>query len=325
MIKYLFLIAAMAMGSSVLFAGDKSTAQEMLAAAASQASLLQDSRRPFEMDVDFIAQFDTPRQGRLRLRWESKDRWWSKVTVGPIEQIKFQDGERTYTVRNIDFTPTQVRELMDLLHVANHYDNLVVRKDRTRTDNGVVLDCMQTERRDIRNDLRHEICVHADTREIVSDSWNWGEDRAYSKQFGDFADFAGHRYPRRLELLKNGKTMISAKVVELKETPLDPQLLVPPRDSIERRECPNIKPPSMVSEPTLALGGRTGLNGSSMVEVTILADGKVGGVHVVQSGGALMDELVVDAVGHSKYKPAMCGTEPVIAEMDVELGVRMSN
>jgi hypothetical protein len=325
MIKPIFLFAVFLMGPGVLLAADKPAAQDLLASAAHQAWLLQDAPRPFEMEVDFTAEFDTPRQGHLRLRWEAKDRWWSKLTVGPFEQTKFQDGERTYTSRNVDFTPIQVRDLMDLLHVAKSYDKLVVRKDHPRTDQSVALDCMQTERRDLKNDRRHEICVNASTHEIVSETWNFGDDKMFRKQFSNFADFAEHRYPRRLELLKNGKVIIAANVMELKETPFDPQLLVPSQGAIERRECPDIKPPSVVSQGELIFVGRSGLRGSSRVEITVLADGKLGGVYVLESGGPVIDNMVVDAIRRSIYKPAMCGTEPVVADMDIEMGIWMGN
>src|SRR5258708_40013850 len=152
MIKYILLFATVVMSPSVLLASDKSAAQDLLDAATGQASLLESSPRPFEMNVDFTAQFDTPIQGHLRLKWEAKDRWWSKVTVGPFEQVKFQDGEKTYTMRNTDFTPTPVRDLMELLHVAKNFDKLVVRKDKQYVDQGVTLDCMQTERRGTKKD-----------------------------------------------------------------------------------------------------------------------------------------------------------------------------
>ncbi|UWZ84833.1 energy transducer TonB [Occallatibacter riparius] len=323
MIRSTFLLAAIVMGPGALFAMDKTGAQDLLASAGRQARLFEDSARPFAMDVDFTAEFDMPRQGHLRLQWEAKDRWWSKLKIGPIEEIKFQDGEKSYTLSNTGFTPKQVRDLMDLLHVAKNYDKLVVKKDQEHIESGVTVKCMETERREFKSSPRHQICTDVGTRDIMSESWEWSEDRVYRKQFSDFADFAGHRYPHRLEFLKNGRTIISANVIELRQTPLDPQLLVPPQGAIERRECPNFQPPSMVSEPVLALGGRTGLNGSSEVEITVLADGKVGGLHVLQSGGPVMDDIVIDAVKHSKYKPAMCGTEPVIAEMDIELGVGM--
>ena len=322
MIKYILLFAAVFMSPSVLLAADKFAAQDLLDAAARQASLLEGSPRPFEMNVDFSAQFDTSRQGHLRLRWEAKDRWWSKVTVGPFEQVKFQDGEKTYTLRNTDFTPTQVRDLMRLLHVGKDFDKLEVRKDKQRVDQGVTLDCMQAERRDLKND-RSEICVNVNTHEIASDTRKGFEDVVNRAQFSDFADFEQHRYPRRLEWLKNGKTIITASVTGLSDAPLDPQLLVPLQGAIERRDCANIKPPSMVKQAELSFGGRSGLNGSSTVEITVLADGKVGGIHVLQSAGPVIDDLVVEAIRASKYKPALCGTEPVVAEMVIDLGVHM--
>src|SRR5258708_33864511 len=121
MIKYILLFATVVMSPSVLLASDKSALQDLLDAATGQASLLESSPRPFEMNVDFPAQFDTPIQGHLRLNWEAKTPWWSKGTVGPLEQANFKDAEKTSTMATTDFPPRKVRTWIARRHCAKDW------------------------------------------------------------------------------------------------------------------------------------------------------------------------------------------------------------
>lgn len=130
MIRRLLLFSVVAVCPAAFAAKDTSAAQALLTGATHQASLLEDSPHPFELDVDFTAVINTPMQGHLKLRWEAKDRWWSRLTVGPFEQIKSRIGEKSYTVRNADFTPRPISDLFKLLRVAGDYGQLVVKKDK---------------------------------------------------------------------------------------------------------------------------------------------------------------------------------------------------
>jgi TonB family protein len=51
------------------------------------------------------------------------------------------------------------------------------------------------------------------------------------------------------------------------------------------------------------------------LEFTVLTDGRVGAVHVIQSAGKDLDQPFIRAVKATKFKPAMCGTEPVELEI----------
>jgi len=134
MIKTILLFTVILAGLASAFGSDTPSIPNMLAVAAQQAALLRNSERPFVMDVDFTVQANPPTQGHLRLRWEAKDRWWSRVSMGKFEQIEFKKGEWTYTLRNVDFTPKQVSDLMFLLHTGEAYDPYVTREDKQRTE-----------------------------------------------------------------------------------------------------------------------------------------------------------------------------------------------
>ena len=232
MIQRILLFALLSQGQMCLFASDAPATPNLLDVASRQIALLNDSDRPFLMDVDFTVSLNSPMQGHLRLRWEAKDRWWSRVSMGKFEQVKFQKGEWTYTLRNVDFTPIQINDLVNLLHVGNVYDKLVTRADKQRTEGGMRLDCLQAQNPDPKFKGEHfEVCVDSATHDIVSETRRYEgylNDDVYREQFSDFVEFGGHRYPRKFESLKNGHLTMSASVAQLQESPLDPELLVPP-------------------------------------------------------------------------------------------------
>jgi hypothetical protein len=319
MIKTILLSTAIAAGWASTFASDAPATPNMLTVAARQAALLKDSDRPFVMDVDFTLQFNPPTEGHLRLRWEAKDRWWTKVSMGKFEQVKFQKGERTYTLRNVDFTPLQVTDLMGMLHVGEAYDKSVTQADKQRTEGGVSLDCLEAQNPDPRFKREHrEICIDSTTHDIVSDTRKvsgYASDESYQQQFSDFVDFGGHRYPRKFESLKEGHPIMFANITGLQESPLDPNLLVPPNGAIERRECPDKKAPEVLEQAHPNYDPHIHGPSETDVQVTIQTDGSVSGAQIVEIVGRAQNEAVLEAIKKSKFKPAMCGAEPVVADM----------
>ena len=56
----------------------------------------RDQGSSFQLEVDFLAQFNVPTQGHLTLKWEGKDRWRSEVVIGGFEQITVRKDDRLY-------------------------------------------------------------------------------------------------------------------------------------------------------------------------------------------------------------------------------------
>jgi hypothetical protein len=323
MIQRVLLFAPLLLGAVCLFASDAPATPNLLAVASRQIALLNDSDRPFLMDVDFTVTLNSPTQGHLRLRWEAKDRWWSRVSMGKFDQVKFQKGEWTYTLRNVDFTPKQISDLMNLLHVGNVYDKLVTRADKQHMEGGMRLDCMLAQNPSPMYKREHyEVCVDTATHDIVTETRKYdgyASDDVYRAQFSSFVDFGGHRYPRKLESFKNGQTILSASVTGLQESALDPRLLVPPAGAIERRECQDKKDPEVLDQPLPDFNSRNHGKHETDAQVTVLTDGSVSKVEIVGSAGTAEDIAVMEKLKQWKFKPAMCGTEPIV--MDIYVSV----
>jgi len=323
MIQRVLLFALLLQGRVCLFASDAPATPNLLEVASRQIALLNDSDRPFLMDVDFTVSVNSPMQGHLRLRWEAKDRWWSRVSMGKFEQVKFQKGEWTYTLRNVDFTPKQINDLVNLLHVGNEYDKLVTRADKQRVEGSMRLDCMEAQNPSPKYKREHyEVCIDTATHDIVTETRKYdvySRDDVYRAQFSNFVDFGGHRYPRKLESVKNGQTILSASVTGLQESALDPKLLVPPAGAIERRECQNKKDPEVLDQPLPDFDpGSHGMHETN-AQVTVLTDGSVSKVEIVGSAGRADDIAVMEKLKQWKFKPATCGTEPIVVDIYVSV------
>jgi protein TonB len=69
---------------------------------------------------------------------------------------------------------------------------------------------------------------------------------------------------------------------------------------------------------------QNGLIGTPIVSITVLPDGSVDNVQVVQGASAEMDKATVETVKTWKFKPAMCGTEPITLDIKVEVNFHIT-
>lgn len=311
------LLVLVTLGPIHLVASDTPAAPNVLEVATKQAGIWDDPDHPFVMDLEFQVHSSPPIQGHLRLRHKAKDLWWSKISYDKFEQVKFQKGEWTYTLRNADYTPRRILDVLRLLRVGATYSKLLTWADRQRTENGIRLDCLEGQ--DPKFKSEHiQMCVDPTTHDIVSETQRlsgYEKDFVRRFQFSDFIEFRGHRYPRTLEYLKDGSLIISANVTDLEEAPIDPKLFDPPHGAIERRECADMKSAEELSHPIPQLDpGRHDWLALD-AEVTVLTDGTVGNVAIIGRPGGVYGGLMVEMLKKWKFKPAMCGTEPVVSDV----------
>lgn len=323
--QLIILVTGLLLGCLPALGGTDPSAQQLLISAKQQANLYRDQASPFELDVAFIAQINVPVQGHLTLKSEAKDRWWRKVAMGNFEQIEIRDGDRLYTSRNTEFTPVRVVELVRMLQFAEGSEGLSVKKQKRRLDGGIEMSCLTAERENSKN-WPHEICVNLATHEILSDDWQQPPDERRSEVYSDYFDFGPHRYPRKLELRVNGVKLITANVDSLTVAPFDDTLLVPPKGALERRQCDDMKQatPLKTPDPMYPTSARQNrMMGNTEVAMTVLTDGSVTDIHLVGSATRSLDDATMQTLKGWKFKPAMCGTEPVVSDIHVTVSFRL--
>jgi TonB family protein len=323
--KKLIIAAALLVTASYpLFAGDNTVAQQLLATSEQQANLFHDSG-PIRLDVSFTAQQMVPVQGHLMWIWAAHDRWRREVQLGDFQQVEIRNGDKLYTSRNLSFTPVRVGAVIDLLLFAQSPENLIVKKQKQRSENGVEMVCLEVKGENGKG-KPHEICIDSNSHDMVSDNWKETPDESRREQYSDYLDFTGHRYPRKLELFVNGSKVIAAQVDNLSTTTFDDALLVPPKGATERRQCMGMKHAIAVSTPDPLYpksASENKLSGDTIVAMTVLTDGSVTGIQLIGRAAQSMDEATLQTLRKWKFKPAMCGTEPVVSDIQVVVSFRM--
>lgn len=200
-----------------------------------------------------------------------------------------------------------------------------MKKPKQRVENGNDITCMQVIGDEDRNQPR-EFCIDTASHDILSVDWKEPPDELRREQFADYFEFDAHRYPRKLDLVVNGSKAITAQVDELTIATLDRQLLVPPKGAIERRQCAGMKHAIPVSTPDPIYpksASENKLGGDTIVAMTVLTDGSVTDIQLVGRSARSLDEASLDTLKHWKFKPAMCGAEPVVTDIHVVVSFRM--
>ncbi len=309
----------------LLLGGTNPTAQQLLITAKQQASLFQRDASPLQLDVDFLVQMRVPTQGHLTLKWEADDRWWRRIVMGDFEQTDIRIGDKLYTSRNAPFAPVRIRELIGLLQFAEHSEGLQAKKQKQRFEGGVEMTCLKVEAGNARGEP-HEVCMNFASHEILSDAWNEPPDERRSERYAEYFDFRAHRYPRKLQLFVNGISVITAHVDSLTTASLDPTLLVAPRGAIERRQCTEMKHAVPVKTPDPMYpksASENHLMGDTIVFMTVLADGSVSDIQLAGSATHSMDDATLQTLRGWKFKPAMCGAEPIVSDIQVVVSFRL--
>src|ERR1017187_503107 len=308
----------------LLVAGAGAPDQQLLINAEQQANVFRPDAGPFQLDVDFVAQMQVPTPGHLTLKWKADNTWWRRIALGDFQQTDIRNSDKLYTSRNLTFSPLRIGELVSLLQFASHTEVVEVRKQKQRLDDGVEISCLY-----VRGESRggsHELCVNSASHDILSDEWKEPPDERRRQQYSDYFDFRGHRYPRKLELLVNGIRVVTANVNSLTTAPLDEALLVAPKGATERRQCADMKharplktPDPMYPKPA----SQDRLMGDTAVSLTVLADGSVGDIQLIGRAVHSMDDATLQTLKGWKFKPAMCGDEPVVSDLEVVVSFRL--
>jgi len=307
----------------VCFAGTNSSVEDELYSASALSDIRADDAKPFQLEIDFRLQLNTSTDGHFTLKWVAKDRWSQLVTFADFRQLEVRKGENLYIVRNAPLTPLRVTELVGLLNVfpAKSGQWQIKNTHRQMLDS-IAADCLKIKSRTRQHwnpDI--EVCVDSASKDVLSDDHK-DDDGLRREEFADYQPFGVHRYPRRLKLSRNGSVLVNAQVVSLEATSFDESLFAAPAGSIVRRQCENMAHPVAIRQPeprypTSAAQNRIG--GLVIVSLTVQTDGSVSDVQYLERAGHEMDEVTKQIVETWKFKPAMCGSEPVASDIRVEM------
>jgi TonB family protein len=306
-------------------ATDSPSGEELLAAADRLVHIRGTSPYAFQMEGDFRAQINIPEDGHFTLRWASGGLWSLSITMGQFQEFQVKKGEYFYTHRNLAFTPLPLTELLGFLDVFDaDPKDWKVRKVRRRSEDGAERQCVEMQ--PVSKGSKPQICLDPTTSRVT---WvETKEDDDYERdEFSEYRPFHEHQYPARLKRYKNGSLELSIQVVSLVDGVFDQASFVAPPGSIVRRQCANLTHPVPVRTPDPQYpkgAAQNGIMRTSAVSLTVLPDGSVADIHLVGSAEHEMDAATLATIKTWKFRPAMCGNEPVAYDIHVIVDFRLS-
>jgi TonB family protein len=212
-----------------------------------------------------------------------------------------------------------------LLHFTYAPEEVRAKKLKQHVENGVELSCFQVEQEKFKGNP-HEVCVDAASHEILSEEWQEPPDERRREQFSGYSDFGGHRFPQRLQFQEDGIMVVTANVTGLKNASFDKALLAAPKGAIERRHCADMKRAVPVKTPDPLYpksASRNKLMGDTTVAMTVLTDGSVSNIQVLGRATQSMDDATLETLKGWRFKPAMCGANPVVSDIVVVVSFRL--
>ena len=301
--------------------------QQRLTEASDRVDIRSQGAKPFQLDADFTAQTNVPQDGHFTLKWVNKNLWSQEITIGGYRQLNIRKGDILYISRNGRFTPLRVKELLDLLDVFSaESDSWQIKKIKQQARDGVEAECMEIRARTGRHgsNTKTTLCINPATKEVLTEEAK-DETEYTRKEFINYQPFREHSYPQQLRLSINGSMVLQVKISSLRESSFDDSGFVPPRGAIARRQCEHMTYPVAIKQPDPTYprsASQNGIGGTSIVALTVLPDGSVDDVQLIGRAGHEMDQVTQEIVKTWKFKPAMCGNDPVAYDITVQVAFR---
>jgi TonB family protein len=317
--RLLRTIVAVAFLSSASFSQTPTTVE--LLKAINDRDNLWSGDRSFHLEADFVTQLGGPETGHVSWKWENNDEWKQELTLKAYHQITVQKGDQLFTARNLSFTPLPVGEIRQVLTpLLVQADKWEVKKAKQHGS----MDCIEL-RGTSKGDWKREVCLSADTRQVISDEIK-NDFESHRYEFSDYQPFRNHLYPRTLKMIRDGNPVLTIVVTLLEDQSYAAGEFVPPQNAIVRRKCQGMILPKALKTPDPVYPSselEKHVSGTSIVSLTVMPDGSVDDVHLIGSSSGDMDKVTQQIVRTWKFEPAMCGSEAVAADIQVQVNFRL--
>jgi TonB family protein len=313
----LFLVLA-ALSVQRLRAGDAAS-DMLLSNIEKRVDIASPGAHPFQLEADFTVQVNTPQEGHVTWKWLSKEFSSQEITVGSYRQISVHKGEASYTSRNAPFTPLRVTDMQRLLPVFSEDCKCwQIKRAKHQADS----QCFELQKAHTSSgewNPKRTTCINPSTNELLTDEFK-DDSSLRREEYADYQPFGNFSYPRQMKLLIDGSVAVKMNVVSLLEASFDESAFVPPPGATARRRCENVRHPIPVKTPDPDYprsAAQNGMGGTVTVSLTVEADGSVSNVQLLGSAGHEMDGVSQQILKTWKFKPAMCGTEPIPYDLHV--------
>jgi TonB family protein len=327
---FLFYVATSALSSQEVVS-PSATPQSSIPGAAefSRASQVEDLRLgspPFKLTIKFsLPGVSGNPSGIYAREYDVAQRWREELVVPPYKRTEWGGPGGYWRERDAPSEPSIIRSLDRLITYA-----LIIKQHSEITFTGVKHGKLEGKPVNI---VEGKWRGNVDWKYYFDDSTNLLLRIEFPNSYyaySNFQPFGNKLFPRSLQMYVRGTLVIDAKVTDLADaSQSDPSLFVPSSQAEFHPACENMRWPEVIEKQDGLLPASAAahyLAGDSViVRTTAIVDtsGTVKDPAIARtSGNADVDRTAIDVVRNWKYKPAMCGNDPLALE--IEIPVRLS-
>lgn len=292
------------------FADDKSTRAEAILKRAYELSNLHAADvGPYDLQAN--VKVSGPGRsviGTYHLLWVSASQWREELDFPGYQEVRFGGKDKIWLVRppKVRYPPAYAAfRAARLSPRFPDASKVKIKKIVDRQQDSVQLTCIGFG--------QSELCVDRSRGVLVS-----GSSSLYVEVFSDYEEFRGKQVPWSIGLRDN----VSTTAVEItKLVPLtapDPNLFVAPASAEGWETCEHPTSPKPLHTPPLSFRpafGKAGQQSEAVVLAVITKTGDLGDLELVKSAYPNMDKAAIEQLSKWKFRPAMCGNQPIPVEI----------
>jgi hypothetical protein len=271
--------------------------------------------------------------GTYQLLWNGKDEWREEIVLPEYAEIQVGGKGMLWVKRSADFIPLRIYNIQEALGFGSDFavagalrsgslvrlglpPDVQIKKTHRRTIHGEPLTCTEIEDE---QEPSSEICVSDRSGTIVRGS-------TYLDK--NLQPAGAKLFPRSLSFLNAGKTVASVTVTDF-VTPVQipAEAFKPPAGAQGFPGCMNPEPFQLLKRRTPEYPESARMQhsqGTVAIEATIGSDGVPRIGSVLESPGPDLARASSAAFRDRRYRPALCGDQPVEIETILVTGYSLS-
>jgi TonB family protein len=277
-----------------------------------------------EYRLTFHRTLTGPISGTYSTAWISHDQWRTEVSTPVFSSIEVTDGASRWVARKPhQYEPEDITELISDLMLAADVKlspNEKVSKIREDNHGGVRLQCIEISRQNVMPSLGEEsLCFDEGSGALVRITRG-----AQRTEFSDFDTRNGALIARKAQQFRGHDLISEAELASLDpQSPSAAGLLDHPADARQLSNCEGPVTSGMLVQsatpvyPKAARAARQ--TGTVEIYASIDIDGSLKDMEIGRGVSKLLDDAAMEAVRKWRYKPYMCGGNPVQVETTVSV------
>jgi TonB family protein len=306
---------------SAAFASKKDAEATALIEHAKQLSDIRAEGAPaFRMRVSFkiFKQDGSVAEGTYFEAWTSKAQWRKEVAFGDFRRTEVAVGRRSWLLESTAATPEEIESVSGFTEpLTLQPEARQPRRVEDRESDGLIVRCVETGK-------EAALCFDKVAGTLTSKGeldHRGGLTVRKACVYSSYQKFGDHLVAKSYECYQDKKTTLEAKIIEFTVEPaLDPSLFTALEGARESVNCLE-----SVQLPVLTYGDppppprRSPRDVTVVLSVVVGTDGKPRGLRVVPPQIQEFDRAALDAVKHWRFKPALCGREPIEKTISLEI------